>query len=428
MSSYRVLTINGGGVRGLVPAKILHKLSSVANKNITDLFDYIIGTSVGGIIAVSLTAKGSDGGPKYSTKDVVDIMMDESKIIFPQSSNPLYASIMSKYKPKYDRSGIDDLLETKLGNATLLDTVRPIATVSYSLDTDSPRVWSTFRAERDDSYNYYLKDAAAATSAAPTYFAPKVTTMADGRVFHDVDGGIYANSPTALGLGWLLEEHPELTVHDILVVSIGTGRFADKPANEFVVKAPGSNNNNVFDISQYIMPGVSMATSFINCVTFMKFFPFVAAPVCLASGILGLAGEFIIAQSDLGELGWVTSHNIIDKMMKGAEMADAVSSSLIFKTIRINPKLDDEFSSLDNSGATHMNRFNTAIDRFLINESQLWYDIVDCLNSAHSKSDSCAKLREITSAFNEEFKYTELDQLAIKVMGSEQMENLDKET
>ena len=87
MDDLRVLVINGGGVRGIIPARILQELTTIAGKekNVTDLFDYIIGTSIGGIEAAALTIPSEDGrSPKYTTKDIVDIMLNDAQVIFLQ--------------------------------------------------------------------------------------------------------------------------------------------------------------------------------------------------------------------------------------------------------------------------------------------------------------------------------------------------------
>jgi predicted acylesterase/phospholipase RssA len=67
---YRVLAINGSGVRGIVPASILKELVSVSKRPIHKWFDFVIGTSIGGIIAVALTVKDENGKPRYTAEDV----------------------------------------------------------------------------------------------------------------------------------------------------------------------------------------------------------------------------------------------------------------------------------------------------------------------------------------------------------------------
>lgn len=401
----RMLVINGGGVRGIIPAKIIKKLVDESNgKQINELFDYIIGTSIGGIIATALTVVDEDRNLRYSPTDVVDIVANEAKNIFPQntiSHFPVIGNIYQAFFPKYNREGIDSVLNEKLGNATFKDTAIPITTVSYSLDNDSPRVWSTFKAIRDDLHNHYLKDAAGATSAAPTYFAPKVTKTKNGETYHDIDGGIYANSPTVLGVSWLLSANPGLTIQDIVIVSIGTGRFEDTPISH--KDAPVSTALET--------PGISLATALALCVgsTFLSYS--LAVPLCFISSMVGAALELSIAANNFGQIGWVAKHGIIDKMMKGAEMSDAIASTLMLKTIRINLEFDKQFSPMDNSNSDHINGFIKAIDRKINSEGSLWSKIVECLNSKDFNSTNCNEARYKAEHFNEAFRYQGFEKL-----------------
>jgi patatin-like phospholipase/acyl hydrolase len=105
---------------------------------------------------------------------------------------------------------MDAFLEKKLGNATFLDTTISFARAFYSLDRDGPRLWSTYSALNNPNTNYFLKEAAGATSATPTYFPPKITETPGGQTYHDVDGGIFASSPTLIGMAALARAHPEI--------------------------------------------------------------------------------------------------------------------------------------------------------------------------------------------------------------------------
>lgn len=413
MSHLRVLVINGGGVRGIVPARILDEISVISKKNITDLFDYIIGTSIGGIEAIALTVPGEDGKPKYTTKDVVDIMLNNAQEIFPQKApfalesytsvvgtgilagimaSPLMSVSMgagigtgialagvggllgaiaaSSYygyhayyhygyeegllNALYSREGIDGLLDKKFGNTTLSETIIPIATVSYSLDKKAPKIWSTFKAlENPAKYNYYVKDAGGATSAAPTYFPYKTTIAPDGTEIHDIDGGIFANSPTFLGIYELLKYKPSFDAHNLIVVSIGTGKFISK------------------DFDHNVKPYL---------------------------------GD--------GKLGWVSldGYDLISKMMEATEYADVVQSGSMFKAMRINPKLEQKFAPLDMGSPEHMQAFLNAIETtFIADHRGMLEQVVQCLESQDVHSIHCAQARKSVKEYApEDFQYDNL--------------------
>lgn len=94
-----ILSINGGGIRGYIPAVILEHLSVKSNKTIPELFDFIIGMSIGGILAATYTAPkklGSfnHGEVLYNATEVLDMIKDDAEIIFPpnKSSDGVFKS------------------------------------------------------------------------------------------------------------------------------------------------------------------------------------------------------------------------------------------------------------------------------------------------------------------------------------------------
>src|SRR4051794_12770293 len=79
----RILVIDGGGIRGLIPALILSELQRlVGNTPLVDLFDVVAGTSTGGLIALGLVVPGDGGKPRYSADDMVSLYNDDGARIF----------------------------------------------------------------------------------------------------------------------------------------------------------------------------------------------------------------------------------------------------------------------------------------------------------------------------------------------------------
>ena len=78
----RVLSIDGGGIRGIIPALMLGEIERRTNKPIAELFDLIAGTSTGGILALGLTVPGPDGKPKYCADELVQLYKEEGPRIF----------------------------------------------------------------------------------------------------------------------------------------------------------------------------------------------------------------------------------------------------------------------------------------------------------------------------------------------------------
>src|SRR5215216_5033946 len=78
----KVLSIDGGGIRGIIPAMVLAEIERRTGKRIAEMFDRIAGTSTGGILALGLTKPGQDGGPEYSAKKLIELYETEGGKIF----------------------------------------------------------------------------------------------------------------------------------------------------------------------------------------------------------------------------------------------------------------------------------------------------------------------------------------------------------
>lgn len=220
---FRILSIDGGGVRGVIPARILQAIEEKTGKPISELFDLVIGNSTGGLIALALVTPDQNGKPKYKAADLVEFYKQKTPIIFKASLNQKLRSGWGLWGPRYDRKKLDNILKDLFGGAKLSQTLKPAVVISFSLNYGAPQMWSTHHARAGVKRNYYLRDIAGATSAAPTYFAPKIITNELGHRLHEIDGGIWANNPefTAIRALSFMPEPPQ--EKDIILVSIGTG-------------------------------------------------------------------------------------------------------------------------------------------------------------------------------------------------------------
>ena len=82
---YRVLALDGGGIRGLIPAEVLKEIETHMARPISEMFDLIAGTSTGGILALGLTKPGQPGKPQFTASDMCDLYLNEGMTIFPHS-------------------------------------------------------------------------------------------------------------------------------------------------------------------------------------------------------------------------------------------------------------------------------------------------------------------------------------------------------
>ena len=225
MSLFRVLSIDGGGIRGVIPARILAEIEDRTNCRICDLFDLIAGTSTGGILTVGLTAPhpSAEDLPRFTASEMLHLYEARGRDIFKRSLWDGITSIGGLADEKYPNDGVEGVLEEYFSDTELCDTRVEVLVTSYDLTARHPYFFKTRRARaRPDERNHFLRDVARATAAAPTYFEPAaVPTPGGGSVRYLVDGGVFANNPASCAYVEALSVKPP--DDEIVLVSLGTG-------------------------------------------------------------------------------------------------------------------------------------------------------------------------------------------------------------
>lgn len=224
---FRILSIDGGGIRGIFPAAYLAQLELrfLGGKSIGDCFDLVAGTSTGGIIALGL-AHG------MTAQQVLGVYMERGETIFPASS-PLTGPskfVRSLFRPKHDSSILkDELLQifgTKVLDAASVRLVIP----SFEGEYGEPFLYKTpHHPDYQNDRHQRFAHVALHTAAAPAYFAPVEN---DGYVM--IDGGVWANNPVMNALVDVLACY-DVPRENIRILTIGTGdetvRLAKKHLN-----------------------------------------------------------------------------------------------------------------------------------------------------------------------------------------------------
>ncbi|KAB2619366.1 patatin-like protein 2 [Pyrus ussuriensis x Pyrus communis] len=172
-----VLSIDGGGIRGLIPATILGFLESELQKldgedaRIADYFDVIAGTSTGGLVTAMLTTPNENDRPLFAAKDLKDFYLSECPKIFPQKIwFPYTRKIMKALTgPKYNGKYLHGLIRQKLGNNKLHNTLTNVVIPTFDIRNLQPVVFSSCGVEKKPCTDALLSDICIATSAAPTY-------------------------------------------------------------------------------------------------------------------------------------------------------------------------------------------------------------------------------------------------------------------
>ena len=205
-----VLSIDGGGIRGIIPALILAEIEKRVGRPAAQLFDLAAGTSTGGIIALLLSCG-------YSAARAAQMYREEGERIFSRSIWGRVGSVGGLSGPKYDCRNIEQILFSYFGSLKLSDAALPVMVCSYDVSKREPYF---FKSWRDETKAVPMRLAARATSAAPTFFDSMAMTI-DDRHFLFVDGGVCVNNPAVSAAA---EARKRWKDEPLLVVSLGTGQ------------------------------------------------------------------------------------------------------------------------------------------------------------------------------------------------------------
>jgi hypothetical protein len=220
--AFKVLAVDGGGIRGIVPALVLAEIEARTNRPICDLFDLVAGTSTGGIIALGLVKPGPDGKVEKSAADIVNIYRQTGTKIFPQTFlQGLHVGLVRG--AKYDAAGLEAVIKDQFGDARLKDALKPAIIPSHDIGQQKPLFFKSEKAKLSPAHDFAMSDVVRATTAAPTFFQPTKVQPADGSgSFGLVDGGIDAGNPAMCAYAEAIKLGKAGA--GVLMVSLGTGQ------------------------------------------------------------------------------------------------------------------------------------------------------------------------------------------------------------
>jgi len=213
----KVLALSGGGFRGLFTAQVLDQLEKLTGKPISKQFDLITGTSIGGVIALSLSAG-------ISPSHLVNVFKEKGELIFPGPQWKFARAVLKVrgfFRPLYRKNGLDNFLTELFENTRMEDLTHAYSMVPCtSLLDGKPKFFKT--PHNSDLYmdrKVLVKDAAMATSAAPVYFPAHYIEETNGIY---VDGGLVGNAPGLFGYVEAMTRLGAASPQDVVILSIGT--------------------------------------------------------------------------------------------------------------------------------------------------------------------------------------------------------------
>ena len=233
----KILSIDGGGIRGLIPAMVLTELEMRAGRPVAECFDLIAGTSTGGILALGLSAasdtgkSGGKGGGRgggssksgaaqeFSAADLAAIYEERGRDIFQRSRWQGALSLREIVDETYSHASLEAVLEEFFGGRRLRDSLTNVLITAYDIQRRCPLFLKSWKAEHG---SVTIKDAARATSAAPTYFEPARIEV-DGEMRELIDGGVFINSPAVSAYVEARRLFPDES--RFVLLSLGTGEL-----------------------------------------------------------------------------------------------------------------------------------------------------------------------------------------------------------
>lgn len=229
MRIQRILTLDGGGIRGLVGAIWLEavqaRLHAAGKGALHEHFDLIAGSSTGALIAMAL-------GIGMPAREITELYENFGDEVFPGAAERLWSRLTRSLTqgvsaPRYSPKGLERLLKRVFGRRRLADVSPRAMAIAYDTITRTPLFFKSYKPQHAD---VPLWEVCRAATAAPTYFPAHLATV-ERRRRALIDGGVVANNPTACAIAEAVRLNEDASLKGIVLLSVGTGQ-ATRPISE----------------------------------------------------------------------------------------------------------------------------------------------------------------------------------------------------
>ncbi|MBL8118603.1 MAG: patatin-like phospholipase family protein, partial [Anaerolineae bacterium] len=163
----RILSIDGGGIRGIIPALVMAEIEKQTGKPIAQLFDLVAGTSTGGVLALGVTCPHPDDPtrPRYSAADGVRLYEQEGRRIFSRSPWKRVTSLNGITDEKYPSGPVEAVLKEYFGETRLKHALTDVLITAYETERRFPWFFRSNRARQNPEYDFLMWQVARSTSA-----------------------------------------------------------------------------------------------------------------------------------------------------------------------------------------------------------------------------------------------------------------------
>lgn len=318
-----ILSVDGGGVRGIIPAVLIAEIEKEIGKPITEMVDLFAGTSAGSIVIGFLNIPNAQGKQKYSAAQAVDLSQNVITKLFNNSLFRKIRTLGGLAGSKYSAKPLEGFLKQYLGDLTVANTVKPVLIPAINLKTNQIFNFSTRNGKEWPAMgNLPMQLAIRASTAAPVYFKPIGVKLESGANLVLADGGIIALSPEVLAI---IEARILYPNRKYILISLSTGRFQ----GERKIAATGINGGSALKMIE----------------------PFIGASL---GGQLSLSNIYMQDQVKRGDLEYYRIDIAVTK--EGSSLDDASAKNIQylkqvgFETAAKNPvfgKLIDRLTGLE---------------------------------------------------------------------------------
>lgn len=225
-----ILSIDGGGMRGVIPAVILDQMTKMLrgrtrHKHLHEVFDLVAGTSTGGLLALGMTTPmtaHSQTSMKFSTQDLIDIYTQKGQLIFPKKGHKILQSSRQTIRNKYSATNFEHFLLELFGDLTSEHLHSNTILTAFDMQLMRPFLFRMYQEKNGQFKKWRLRDAARSTTAAPTFYRPaKIKSLAPmEKEYTLIDGGVCLNNPALIAYSEAKRLYPG---NEYLIVSLGTG-------------------------------------------------------------------------------------------------------------------------------------------------------------------------------------------------------------
>jgi patatin-like phospholipase/acyl hydrolase len=235
-----ILSIDGGGIRGILPGVILtyveNKLREKQGDDVrlSDYFDLVAGTSTGGILTSMYLLPDEHGRPKFQAEDAVNLYLENGGEIFKAPFLRRVVNPFGLFESKYPAKNIEKILKKYFDDKKLSELLKPCIVTAYDFFKRETIFFNREDTKQGNFRDFYVRDITRATSAAPTYFPPAEIYSLYGDPLCLIDGGVFAGNPAMCAYAEArTSKFKDITgdenkinypvADDMLIVSVGTG-------------------------------------------------------------------------------------------------------------------------------------------------------------------------------------------------------------